>query len=175
MDNLVSALKKKAKKSLPIKDFKDEQEKTSRTSTSKEEPIKKKKKSRRPVLPFSNQKNLHGAVRVIEIKAGRKQNKSHRKRHKFGPKKGEVVTSTDENEDEENMNTSDWSDSSIDDNDRRDKTVKRPLLATGPSVPNTGKPTEAEPVIYDDSKDAEEALDALRRTNTSDLYESNTF
>ena len=54
MDNLVSALKKKAKKSLPIKDFKDEQEKTSRTSTSKEEPIKKKKKSRRPVLPFSN-------------------------------------------------------------------------------------------------------------------------
>lgn len=80
---------------------------------------------------------------MIEIKAGRKQNKSHRKRHKCGPKKGEVVTSTDEDEDEENLNSSDWSDSSVDDNDPRtaaDKKLVRPLLASGPSIPNTGKP-----------------------------------
>ena len=52
------------------------------------------------------------------------------------------MTSTDENEDEENMNTQSWTESSIDDNDPMDKQTVKPLLAVGPSVPNIGKSVE---------------------------------
>ena len=153
MNSLVSALKNKSKKPISTKDFRDDTPDTSsRGSSSK--PSKSAKKKGRVQLPFSNQKNLHGAVRIIDIKAGRNQSKSKRKRkrHKYGPKKGEVVTSTDEEEDEENLNTQTWSASSVDDNDQIDKKVLRPLLATGPSQPNLGVLVDGQsmdPLVYD--------------------------
>lgn len=123
-----------------------------------DKPKKSKKPQKKKVqIPQSKQKNLHGAVQIIEIKAGRRLNKTRRKRYKHGPKKGEIMTSTDEDEDEENLNTQNWSESSADDNDPRlDRKAMRPLLATGPSVPNTGQPieeekdTNADPIVLEE-------------------------
>jgi len=65
------------------------------------------------------------------VTAGRKKNKNKRKRYTFGPKKGEVITSSDESVDALLINSSEWSASSDDLQFKAKKTLF-PILAKGP-------------------------------------------
>ena len=72
-------------------------------------------------------------VKILNIKAGRdvaKQKKS--RRYKSGPKKGELMTPSDESIDELMINTSSWSDSSDEPVELRGKVVPIKALAPGP-------------------------------------------
>ena len=77
--------------------------------------------------------------KIIAVNAGRLKKNKKRKRYRYGPKKGELITSSDESVNELNINTTDWSSSSLDEyNLPKTEKVVKPLLARGPLPPPKG-------------------------------------
>jgi hypothetical protein len=94
------------------------EKKAKRISSSKEPSVEVKKETdrtsseKRPSSKTGKPK-MDPSVKILTIKAGRDtklQKKS--KRYRFGPKKGELMTPSDESIDEMLINTSDWSETS---------------------------------------------------------------
>ena len=86
----------------------------------------------------SSNKKVEGP-KFISVKAGRLKNKKKRKRYRYGPKKGEIITSSDESVTELNINTTDWSSSSLDEcNLPKNEREVKPILARGPLPPPRG-------------------------------------
>lgn len=100
----------------------------SKRDSSNQSKVKKKKES----------SDLSGA-KIIAVNAGRLKKNKKKKRYKFGPKKGERMTSSDESVNELNINTTDWSSSSLDEyNLPVSEHIVKPILARGPLPPPKG-------------------------------------
>jgi len=146
------------------------------TSSSKISTSKPKRESSHDVKQDQAQKakkkkkessELSGA-KIIAVKAGHlKYNKKKKKRYRYGPKKGEPVTSSDESVNELNINTTDWSSSELDECNRlKSERVVKPILARGPPPPLKGWTGEQNRSKHSDIMESRRSKDSGRQASS---------